>query len=466
MQENVASANKRNLVEVLFSDDAITAYVKLAKPREDEAPITKEDMMHALSAAQVTFGIREDILEKLAARPIYGIRIEVGKAQPPEDGEDGSIIYHVQRDSEYQPEFKEEGNIDYKNVDYFQMAEKGQILCEVIKEKEGIPGFNVFGGQLPARMGKRPPNPAGNNTVWNEDETILSAAVDGQIHFSKDRIDISETMNIRSDVNNLTGNINFPGEVVIDGDVSDGFSVVCGGGLIVKGVVEGAKIEAGGDIHIAKGINGGGRAKLAVGGDLYSPYIEGSSIKTSGNIFADYIVSSDVICDGNIELKGKRELIIGGNIRLRGELTAKDIGNEREHPTRIEILSTAVDNNETIRGLEAEKQKKQESLGPLQDAEEKYRAVLNSASEAQLEAYEKIKEQTKALTEQIGALESTIKKEKASDGFAYLGGVTCKRKLYQGVDIHIADQKFRFSFDNIEHCRIYWNEGEIVQSTL
>ncbi|MDD2483938.1 MAG: FapA family protein, partial [Eubacteriales bacterium] len=128
MQENVAPTSKRDLVEILFSDDGITAYVKLTKPQEGEEPITKQDLLAALETAQVTFGIKEEMIEKLAARPIYGIKMEVVHALPPINGEDGEITYLVKRDTDYKPEFNEEGNIDYKNLDYFQMAHKGQVL--------------------------------------------------------------------------------------------------------------------------------------------------------------------------------------------------------------------------------------------------------------------------------------------------------------------------------------------------
>ncbi len=466
MQENMTPTNKRDLVEVLFSDDAIVAYVKLTKPQEDEEPITKEDIMKALETAQVTYGIKEDMIEKLAARPIYGIKIEVVHALSPVEGENGEVKYLIKRDTEYKPEFNEEGNIDYKNISYFQMAQKGQVLCEILKEKEGTPGKNVYGIDLPARNGKRVIVSPGNNTALNEDETALIAMADGVIHFIRDRIDISETMNVHSNVNNVTGNINFPGDVVIDGDVCDGFSVKSGGDVIVKGVVEGAIIEAAGNVHIAKGINGGGHANLTVGGDFHSQYIEAATVSVEGNIFADYISGSDVTCKGNIDLKGRRELVIGGDVKFCGELIAKDIGSERELPTRIEVLRTMIDNSEMIKTLQEEQKSCVGNLSLLKEAESRYKAAIDSGAEVQPEPYELVKKQIAALLERIEMLEQKIKKENESEGFAYLGSITCKRKLYQGVSIHFADQKYRFTFDNIEHCRIYWNEGEIVQTTL
>ena len=466
MQDNGNPEKKRDLIEVLFSDDGIIAYVKLTKPLEDEEPITKEDLMKALAAAKVVYGIKEDMVEKLASRPIYGIKIEVVHALAPVDGEDGQVICHVKHDTDYKPEINEEGNIDYKNLDYFQMAKKDQVLCDIIKEKEGVEGINVFGSAISARTGKRAQVPTGKNTTLSEDGTKLIATADGVIRYVRDQIDINESMNIRSNVNNVTGNINFPGDVVVDGDVCDGFSVKCGGDLIVKGVVEAAHIEAGGSVHIAKGVNGGNRAELIIGKDFRTQYIEASTITVGGNIFADYIAGSDVTCKGNIELKGRRELVIGGDVKLCGELSAKDIGNERELPTRIEILKTPLDNSGIIAKLEEEKKTCVDNLKALRDAEEKYKAIAEAGGNLPNEHFELLKKQVAALMERIEAIDVKLKKEKNTPGFTYAGAIVCRRKLYQGVSIHFADQKYRFTFDNIEHCRIYWSSGEIVQSTL
>ena len=125
------------LIEVLANSDGMTGFIKLTKQGENPAPVTKEQMMEALAANRVIFGIKESSVEKLAARPIYNIKIEVAKGLFPVDGEDGKITYYVKRDSEYQPEYSLEGTVDYKNLDYFQLVKKDQILAEITKATEG-----------------------------------------------------------------------------------------------------------------------------------------------------------------------------------------------------------------------------------------------------------------------------------------------------------------------------------------
>lgn len=205
--------------------------------------VTAEQMLQALEKEGIVYGIKEDTIRKLAMRPVYGIKIEVAKGTESVDGEDGYVNFFVKRDSEYKPEISEEGVIDYKNLDYFQQVTEGQVLCEIIKETEGTDGINIYGNPVPARRGTPPASPMGKNTVFNEDGTKLIAARSGVVRFIKDYIDVNEVLYVRS-VDQSTGNINFPGDVIVDGDVNYGFSIKSGGNVMVKGVIEGARVEA------------------------------------------------------------------------------------------------------------------------------------------------------------------------------------------------------------------------------
>jgi len=318
------------LIEVTVSDDSMTAFIKMTKQGEDASPVTKQQLMDALKDNHITYGIKESSIEKLAARPIFNIKIEVAKGKMPVYGENGHVTIFVKKDSEYHPEYSLDGIIDYKNLEYFQLVKQGQVLCDIVRETDGTEGINVYSAQVPTRHGKPPFIPNGKNTVFMDNDTKLVAACDGVIRYVRDVIDVTDMFRVPSNVDQLTGNINFSGDVTVDGDICDGFTVKTGGNLIVKGVVEDAAIEAAGNVHISKGINGGGDKSIYVGGDLRCKYIENATIHVEGNIAADYIIESRITCMGNIELRGSKELVLGGDIKVFGELTAKDIGNEKE----------------------------------------------------------------------------------------------------------------------------------------
>ena len=444
----------------------MTGYIKLVKQGENPTPVTKDQMMQTLKDNRIIYGIKESSLEKLSARPIYNIKIEVAKGLAPKDGADGTVTFYVKRDSEYRPEINLEGTVDYKNLDYFQIVKKDQVLAEITRETEGIEGMNVYGGVMPAKNGRPANIPMGKNTHLIQDDTLLVSECDGVIRFARDTIDVNDMLKISGNVDQLTGNLNFKGDINIDGDVSSGYSVKSGGNIIVKGVVEDAAIEAVGNVHISKGINGGGQNTIFVGGNLKCKYIEHANIYVEGDINADYIIDSDVTCIGNIELSGSREVVVGGVVKIMGELKAKDIGSESERTTKIEMLGVKIMDSDSIDKLTKERDELNERLMQVVENTQKLSQSRMGAGDDVLEQISMAKKQIMTIREKVDQINLQIQQLEKNWTMEFPGCILCKRKLYQGVRINFGEEKFHFELDNIEHCRIFWADGAIIQGTL
>lgn len=460
--------NKLGIVEITVDDDAMTAYVKLQKMEEATPETIYESIIAGLDAAKIIYGRKEETIKKLAERPIFNIRIDVAKGEPPVNGIDGTVTYLVKRNAEYMPEYDTEGEIDYKNLDYLQLVSKGQVLCHITQETPGMDGMNVFGMPVAGKKGRPPLNPTGKNTELTEDGTMLLASVDGQIDFTKDKVNINDMLKVREHVNMMTGNIDFSGDVNVGGDVQSGFAVKSGANISVNGVVESADISAEGNVRVSKGINGVGTERIYVGGDLKCKYIENAVIFVAGDIYADYILNSKITCNGNIFLKGSRELVAGGEIRLRGELHARDIGSAREWPTRILFMETRiVGDEEEVNRLKAQNEEYYANVKLLSETVSKFTGFnsINISSHVK-EQIKSIKNQIVLLKERIGENSAMIDKLESELTYEYNGFIHCKRKLYRGVKISFGSEMFHFNLESLERCRIYWQDNKIVQGTL
>lgn len=479
MSEENIKTETVDLIEVSISDDKKQAFIKLEKLPEGNTTFTKEQLLEALQKEQIIYGIVDSAVEKLALRPIFNIRIKVAEATDPIDGNDGFIKLYVKKDADYKPEYSDDATIDYKNLDYFQMVKKGQVLCEITRETAGIDGKDIHGQVIPAHKGRKPQVPAGKNTTLTADESKLIADCDGVIKFVN-TINIDEMMHIRSNIDFSTGNINFPGDVTIDGDVSSGFSVKAGGNLIIKGVVEDAVIEAAGDVVIAKGIYGGSAGDVIVGKDLRCNYIENAVLHVEGDITVDYIIDGKISCNGNIHLSGSKELVVGGEIKLRGELVARDIGNDREYPTVIRILGEKIIDQDEIDRLTLKKQATQQQLAEISEKETQINGLLlaqekkdmlsrnrNSEAMEQIASLKKqINKQAITLKRELEEIEAAIIYVDKKAPTSYYGSVSAKRKLYRGTRIYFGEMLFGFEYDNLEHCRIYWDNDDIVNGMM
>lgn len=479
MSEENAKTEHPALIEVSVSDDKKQAFIKLEKQEEGNTVFTREALLAALAENQISHGIIESAVEKLAQRPIYKIRIKVAEATEPIDGNDGVVNLLVKKDADYKPEYSEDETIDYKNLDYFQMVKKGQVLCEIIKETQGIEGKDIYGQPIPAHKGRKPLVPAGKNTTLTTDESKLLADCDGIIKFIN-TINIDEMMHIRKNIDFSTGNINFPGDVTIDGDVSSGFSVKAGGNLIIKGVVEDAKIEAAGNVVIAKGIYGGSSGDVIVGQDLRCNYIENAVLHVGGDITVDYIIDGKITCNGNIYLSGSKELVVGGEIQLLGELVARDIGNDREYPTVIRILGEKIIDQDEIDRLRIKAEETKLKLADSSEKEAQVTALLlaqekkdilsrkhDSPAMEQIATLKKqIDRQVLTLKKEISEIENAITYVEKKASISYYGSVSAKRKLYRGTRIYFGEMPFSFEFDSLEHCKIYWDNDNIINGML
>jgi uncharacterized protein (DUF342 family) len=215
-----------------------------------------------------------------------------------------------------------------------QEAKAEQVLCEKIPATLGVPGTTVKGREIAPTPGKDKAMPAGKNTVVSEDHLKLLASLGGHISVVGGKINILEIFVVPGNVSSQTGNITFSGNVIVKGDVSQGFSVQAAGDVTVNGVVESARITAGGSLIIRGGFRGGEAGELDIGGNAACSFVEGGRVSVKGNLDTSYIINSTVKCGGSINLTGKG-LIRGGNIIARESITANIIGGSISSSTTV-----------------------------------------------------------------------------------------------------------------------------------
>ncbi len=467
--QEVVEFNPMDYIEVETSQDSMKLYVKFIKPPKEHQDFkpTTELVNEAIEAAGVVFGVQNELVEKLVSRPIFNIKIQVGEGNPPKEGKDGFVDFYVVKDSEYKPEVNEDEDVDFKNLAYFQMVTKGQMLAYIHMPETGADGMDLFGRELPGKDGKEAKSPAGKNTEMNEDGTMLYSACDGIVNYVGDTVNINDVIHISGNVDNNTGNIDFSGDVIVEGDVSEGFAVNAGGSLIVKGVVESCKIEAGGDVQIVKGINGGEGSHIKVGGSLRSPYIEHATVDVDGDIVAESIIESEVTCEGDIDISNSgKGVLVGGNVNVKGNLVVKTLGNENERITNIKIIGIETGIQDEITSLTVEKETALKNVEKLKSARRKIFVPMLDEDSPIAVQIRQIDTQINMLLDSIDETSKKIQELKDKWSYEYKGGIVCKGTMFYGTRIYFGDQRYQFNTESLEHCRIYWDEGEIINANL
>lgn len=315
-----------------ISRDQMIATVRYDTTKGTKLPQV-EEVKAALSEKGVVFGINEDTI-RTGVRSLTPFVAAEGKQV--QHGENARIERKFDLSGKNKPKLNEYDKADYKDMNLFVLAKKGDLLAVRIPQTEGTPGTNVFGMEVPARTGRPIPVPQGKNTeVRNENE--LYAMIDGQIVDSTRKIDIDPHLDIRSSVGAGTGNIDFVGGVTIKGNVEAGFVVKATGDIEIGGMVNGAEVS-GRNIVIKGGIVGQNRGFVKATEDVQAQFAENATIEAGRDVsIVDAILHSVVRAGNRIYVEERRGIITGGSVAAGEEIRCKMVGNAAAVVTKIAV---------------------------------------------------------------------------------------------------------------------------------
>ncbi|MFC1650854.1 DUF342 domain-containing protein, partial [Candidatus Latescibacterota bacterium] len=181
------------------------------------------------------------------------------------------------------------------------------------------------------------PLPIGKNTRPDPNNlNILLSEIEGNVKLKGINVEVEPIFIIRENVDFSTGNIDFKGSVVVNGDVKSGFIVKSHGDVQVNGVVEDAVIESGGNVLLKTGFIGKGNGQIIAKGDVTAKFCENQTIIAEGNIYiSEYAMHCIIKTKGKIVITEKTGLIIGGETYAVKDIEAKTVGNDNYTPTAL-----------------------------------------------------------------------------------------------------------------------------------
>ena len=230
----------------------------------------------------------------------YCTNIIIAKGKLPTAGKDATINYYFDTSVDARPELKEDGSVDFFKLNLLHHCTKGQVLAEIIPEEKGEDGVDIFGAVTAAREVKKASFNHGRNLEISEDGHKLLSMVDGHVSMVEGAVFVSDVYSV-DDVSTSTGNIEYHGNIEVKGNVCENFSVKTDGNVFVNGVVEGAVIEAGGDIVIARGMHGQNKGKLVAGGNIIAKFLSAAEVTAHGFVEAEQILNSKVVAGTEVQ---------------------------------------------------------------------------------------------------------------------------------------------------------------------
>ena len=319
-------------VEIRTEDGMMRAVIMLSKPLPNDFGETALRLL--LNEYGISSGLCIDKLDLEHLKTYTEYEVAVGKQ--PCNGFDGYYEYFTELMNE-PPRIKEDGSIDYRAQREYVSAKPGTVVAVYHPAQSGENGMCISGIDLAGYIGKDLPELQVNGIHYDSKKKTYIADKEGFLIQSDNSLTIQELMEIRGDVAYGKGNIKFDGSVHITGSVMENAIVEVSGDITVDGFVEGAKLKAGRDITIRRGVNGNSKGVIEAGRNVVAAFFEHTTIDAGGNIEAGYILDSTASCSGDVKVAGRKAVICGGKVKAGKTIQTMNVGNRSHVHTELEL---------------------------------------------------------------------------------------------------------------------------------
>ncbi len=456
----VASLGKPPFAEIYVSKDEmeVTACVK---GNQALGNFSREQLVAEINRAGIVAGLDEEAVSKVVSKP--GETFVIARGILPVDGANAEIELRQKVSQEKgRPVETEGGRVDYKNLNLFSAVLENDVIAEKIPATQGVDGTTVRGKKLKSKDGRDKRIQLGKNVKLEENKFISKIA--GHLVIGKDKFEVLPVLDINSDVDLSTGNIEFPGNVIVKGNVQSGFIVKAQGNVQINGSVFGGTVE-GKQIEVKHGIQGGNLSYVKAEESLTAKFIENADVFAGEDIIiSDAILHSKVSAGKRVLASGSKGIIAGGHVSAGEEIDAKTIGTQMSPPTILEVgvnpmlkeeyLMLRADYKDAMAKLEGTKK----SLQIIKPTE------TSIVPPERMEIYMKLTKSNFAL---LGIIESMKERLTFIEGeFDKLGRgkVKCGGIIYPGVKLVINNIVYPVR-DTLQYSTFYVSDGEVRFTT-
>ncbi|MCW5756217.1 MAG: DUF342 domain-containing protein [Phycisphaeraceae bacterium] len=330
------------VARVSVSSDGLRATLQI-QPGAEPGDITPEAVEAILAArgvrpSEVTTHAAAILSQALIERP--GITAETIAAEgvPAVDGKDGHFELDAALVQEVPPvdtgEATQTGFSHYGRS-AFMIVHEGQRIGMIHPHTDAQDGMDVRGKLIKAVIG-RPCPLVLDDSVEQKPDGSVHARRRGRLEMTPSKLRVEPVLEISEFVDFSTGNVDFPGDVIIRKGVRDCFRVEVGGNLEVVELVEAADLHARGSIVLRRGMAGRGKGELVTGGNLEAKYLDGVRASIAYDLRIQKELTNCTTSVGRCIHSGTCT-VVGGELTARFGGSVRSLGGEAETPTLVRI---------------------------------------------------------------------------------------------------------------------------------
>lgn len=318
---------------IIISQDEMEAYIEI---EDEQKKFARADILNALKQKGITQGIIKEGIDALLDGKGFSAPVLIAKGLAPKNGKDGWYEFFFRTDLSHAPVEMPDGTVNYQDVEWFEMVEKGQKLAYYHEAEDGTGGITVTGKRVPAKKGREQSVLSGNGFAMMSDMKTYMSTIKGRIELYDNKITISKIL-VLEEMTLATGKVEFDGSIYVKGNVGYGTMIKADGDVVVCGSVETAVIESKGSILLKNGINASGTGMIRAEKSVHGKFLEAVHVYAGENIQANYCLNCELYAEGYIQLLGTKGILAGGLVQSLKGIVTHSVGNRAGIPTYLKL---------------------------------------------------------------------------------------------------------------------------------
>lgn len=444
-------------VELVISGDEMSAVADFYPPTANMKPVDLDDIVTFLEEKKVKTGVDWDAIKEAIFKcntdrtQVTDVIVARG-VKPILEIPEHLVIESELLKGAVDPDFTIQ-RVDFKEVSPFVLVKAGQLLAKRLPKKAGKMGSSVRGEAISHGIAKVTLLKPWQNTRFEDDCVV--AGCDGRFECGPDSFRVNEVLEISGNIDYRTGHIDFPGDVLIRGEIKDGFKVHSGGSVYCAQTMDASEVISKKDLIVKRGIIGRNKGRISVEGRVEARFIENCYLEAKGEVIIESGILNSAINTRKQITMGKKGIIIGGKLNAQDGVTAVQIGSRMSPRTEIYCGLDYV----VKQKLEWIRDKNIELAIKLRQVENKLQSA-SQGNEKLLRIREKIKQAISRLNEAASSLLFELDKNEAA-------GVVVTGTVFPGVYIEICHFSYIVSREMKKvRFRLDKSKGRVVADPL
>ncbi len=443
-----------------ISADAMTATAAVTAAWGG-SPVSANDLVKAAQDYGIHFGFQKEQIVQLvtaASRAEPGTVstqiIALGRVMEPGLNARFEPLVEGMSVRSTKPVVLSQSRVDLRDFGVIPAVVAGQPVVRRLPPTKGVDGINVRG-----EIALAPPGlplewkPGEGAEVSPSDPDLLLATRDGMPRVLEAGAAVDEVYAVKK-VDLSTGHIQFKGAVIVNGDVTESMKVIAGGNVFIKGTMEGALIESGGDVSIGGSVIGHQLASEEDNEELFSTVVKAkgdvrctlaqyAEIDAGGDFHAAKqinhckVAARMVVAGPEDKLTGK---VVGGNFYLDLGIKAGVLGSPSESSLKLNLnrrVDPVVEKQQALRQNVASIKLEMEQI--KQGIDELKKLEKSDATNEHINAF--IEEFEAQRTVAVALIEDIKRLEQQKLGLMAEAAVLVKQQLYAGVEVLLGTER-------------------------